>query len=315
MGFVPSYLSEAERLGKYLSMPVTLFSDRGVLSVAGADAGSFLDNLLTSNVAMLAPGAARFAALLSPQGKITVDMMVVHDHDPNHNHDRFLIDAPRALTADLIKRLALYRLRAKVEITDQSDVYRVAAGWGDAAQPEALSFIDPRLPALGWRSFFKSDQADHAMSPVELYDAHRIALGVPAGGRDFIYGDAFPHEALMDCLHGVDFKKGCYVGQEIVSRMEHRGTARTRIAPVRFLEGVSPMEGTEALAGERVIGSIGSVAPGGQALALLRLDRVAEALSDGVALMAGGLVFQVERRDFMSFDVPGTKQEEGAHHA
>lgn len=309
MGFVPSYLSEAERLGKYLSMPATLFSDRGVLRVAGADAGPFLDNLLTSTVSTLAPGAARFAALLSPQGKILVDMIVLR------HEDQFLIDVPRALIGDLIKRLTLYRLRAKVEMADQSEAYHIIAGWGDEDQPDGLSFVDPRLPALGWRAFVQRDQAQHATSPVELYDAHRIALGVPMGGRDFIYGDAFAHEALMDCLAGIDFKKGCYVGQEIVSRMQHRGTARTRIVPVRFLDTVSPMEGTEALAGDRVIGSIGSVTAGGHALAMLRLDRVAEALADHIALTAGGLSFQIERRDFMSFDIPGTTQGEGARHA
>ena len=163
-------------------------------------------------------GFVRIPAI--PQGKILVDMIVLR------HEDQFLIDVPRALIGDLIKRLTLYRLRAKVEMADQSEAYHIIAGWGDEDQPDGLSFVDPRLPALGWRAFVQRDQAQHATSPVELYDAHRIALGVPMGGRDFIYGDAFAHEALMDCLAGIDFKKGCYVGQEVVSRVEHRGLTR-----------------------------------------------------------------------------------------
>jgi hypothetical protein len=127
------------------------------------------------------------------------------------------------------------------------------------------------------------------------YDAHRIAAGVPRGGLDFIYGDAFPHETNMDRLHGVDFDKGCYVGQEVVSRMQHRGTARTRTVRI-VLDGFAPEPGTAILAGEKSVGSIGSAA-GHDALALLRIDRVADALAAGSALTSGGLAVRVADPD------------------
>ena len=113
------------------------------------------------------------------------------------------------------------------------------------------------------------------------YDAHRIASGVPRGGLDFIYGDAFPHETNMDRLHGIDFDKGCYVGQEVVSRMQHRGTARTRTVRI-ILDGPAPEPGATILAGDKPVGTIGSAA-GCHGLALVRIDRVADALSCGPA--------------------------------
>jgi folate-binding protein YgfZ len=135
------------------------------------------------------------------------------------------------------------------------------------------------------------------------YEAHRIALGIPSGGLDFSYGDAFPHESDMDQLGGVDFAKGCYVGQEVVSRMEHRGIARTRAIPVRY-DGAAPAAGAPIMAGERQVGRMGSAA-GGSGLALLRLDRVAEALSRGEPLVANGVLIRPRKPDWAHFDFPG----------
>jgi folate-binding protein YgfZ len=135
------------------------------------------------------------------------------------------------------------------------------------------------------------------------YEAHRIALGVPTGGLDFSYGDAFPHEADMDQLGGVDFVKGCYVGQEVVSRMEHRGTARTRAVPVRY-DGVAPEAGAAVTAGDRQVGIMGSAADG-RALALLRLDRVADAMSRGEPLLGGGVPIHLVKPDWAKFAFPG----------
>ena len=125
----------------------------------------------------------------------------------------------------------------------------------------------------------------------DAYEAHRIASGVPRGGLDFMYSDAFPHETNMDRLHGVDFDKGCYVGQEVVSRMQHRGTARTRIVRV-ILDDFSPETGIAVLAGDKPVGTMGSTA-GGNGLALVRIDRVADALDAGLALTAGGLAIRL----------------------
>ena len=155
-----------------------------------------------------------------------------------------------------------------------------------------LAFADPRHDALGWRILvpeeLKQKVADLIGAELvdsDAYEAHRIAAGVPRGGLDFMYGDAFPHETNMDRLHGVDFDKGCYVGQEVVSRMQHRGTARTRIVRV-VLDGFSPETGATVLAGDKPVGTMGSTA-GGNGLALLRTDRVADALDAGAGVDRG----------------------------
>jgi folate-binding protein YgfZ len=131
------------------------------------------------------------------------------------------------------------------------------------------------------------------------YHAFRIGLGVPEGGKDYAFGDAFPHEALFDQLHGVDFAKGCFVGQEVVSRMEHRGTARKRVVPV---EGAGPLPapGTSIEAAGAAIGTLGSVA-GRSGLALIRLDRAEDALARGESLAAGGVAIAIRRPDFARF--------------
>ena len=140
----------------------------------------------------------------------------------------------------------------------------------------------------------------------EAYDAHRIALGVPRGGQDFIYGDTFPHEADMDQLAGVDFDKGCYVGQEVVSRVEHRNSARNRLVPVAYDDG-APAGGLPVMAGDKQVGTIGSAAKG-HGIALLRLDRVADALAAGTPLMAGGVAVRVVKPDWATFAWPGEGQ-------
>ena len=202
-------------------------TSRGVVSVGGADAKPFLDNLFTTDVGEAGDGKAVYGGLLTPQGKILFDFIVFADGE------RYLIDIKRALVADLVKRLGFYKLRAKVDIADLSSERIVVAAWGGDAPPilDGPVAPDPRFAALGYRAIVPPG-ADMAPDYTEATDAdyhdHRIALGVPEGGVDFAYGDAFPHDAAMDQLHGVDFRKGCYIGQEVVSRMEHRGTARRR---------------------------------------------------------------------------------------
>ena len=173
------------------------------------------------------------------------------------------------------------------------------AAWDcEPAMKPDLAFADPREAALGWRILAPQDLVPKVagligadLADSAAYEAHRIATGVPRGGLDFMYGDAFPHETNMDRLHGVDFDKGCYVGQEVVSRMQHRGTARTRIVRVT-LEDFSPETGVSVLGGDKQVGTMGSTA-GGHGLALLRIDRVADALDAGLPLTAGGLAIRL----------------------
>ncbi|WP_029585237.1 folate-binding protein YgfZ [Bradyrhizobium sp. URHD0069] len=282
-------------------MKAAFLADRGVVKVSGEDARDFLNGLVTTDVTLLRPGLGRFGALLTPQGKIVVDFLITEA--PSGDGGGFLIDCPRALAQGLADKLGFYKLRAKVAVENLSDGLGVLAAWdGDFAIKPDLAFADPRNTALGWRILVPEElkQKIADLAGVDLvdsaaYEAHRIATGVPRGGLDFMYGDAFPHETNMDRLHGVDFEKGCYVGQEVVSRMQHRGTARTRTLRV-ILEGPSPEPGTAILAGDKPVGTMGSTA-GPNALALIRIDRAADALQAGTPLTAGGLAIRLAEPD------------------
>ena len=209
-------------------MQAALLPDRGVVKVSGDDARKLLNGLLTCDMAKVTPASARFAALLTPQGKIIVDFIVAEA--PAEDGGGFFLDCPRVLAAMLTEKLNFYKLRAKAACEDLSEALGVMAAWDGAGATEyGLCYADPRLPALGTRIVLPPHVAAEAAADLgatlveaAAYEAHRIALGVPRGGADFIYGDAFPHEADMDQLAGIDFDKGCYVGQEVVSRVQHR---------------------------------------------------------------------------------------------
>jgi folate-binding protein YgfZ len=290
-------------------MKAALLPDRGVIKVVGDEARAFLHGLVSADVLGLKPGTARFCALLTPQGKIVADFFVAEA--PPAQGGGFFLDVARSLATPLVAKLNLYKLRSRLVIEDLSEILGVLAVWdGEAKTAYGLAYADPRLPALGLRVMVAPHlaaavAADLGAKLVDAaaYEAHRIALGVPSGGVDFRYGDAFPHEADMDQLRGVDFAKGCYVGQEVVSRMEHRGSARTRAVPVRY-EGAAPESGSTVTAGERQLGTMGS-ATAGHGLALLRLDRVAEALSNDQPLLAGGVPIRLVKPDWARFAFPG----------
>lgn len=284
-------------------MKSAFLPDRGVVKVAGEDARNFLNGLVTTDLDKLKPGLGRFGALLTPQGKIIVDFLITEA--PAGHGGGFLIDCPRALAEGLATKLKFYKLRAKVTVDNLSDNLGVLAAWDGqlAAQPD-LAFADPRNEHLGTRILIPDNlkQKLSALIGAELvdaadYEAHRIALGVPRGGLDFMYSDAFPHETNMDRLAGVDFDKGCYVGQEVVSRMQHRGTARTRSVKV-LLEDSSPEAGVSVMAGDKSVGTMGSSAQG-KGIALVRIDRVADALDAGQPLTAGGLTLKLAEPDVL----------------
>jgi folate-binding protein YgfZ len=278
------------------SARIALLPDRGVLRVAGEDAEKLLQGIITSDMGALARQPAIHAALLTPQGKILFDFFVVKAGDG------FLLETAREKTAELAKRLTMYRLRAKAEIADASSTYSVLAAWGTALEPAAdiQSFPDPRLAELGLRMLAETTPDVAATVGPDSYHAHRIALGVPEGGRDYPFGDAFPHEADLDLLHGVSFDKGCFVGQEVVSRMQHRANVRKRVVAI---EGEAPLaSGAEVTAGTAVIGTIGSVAER-QALAMVRLDRWAEAKAKGEPVRVGGVAITLRQPAWAPFDL------------
>ena len=250
--------------------------DRAVLSVSGSDAGGFLQGLITNDVGKPRDGAAIHAALLTPQGKYLFDFLVYR------RGDAFRLDCEAEARPELAKRIAMYKLRADVAIdgTIPDTVYAV---FGDDAEEASRRiegadvFPDPRHPVLGWRIVgeFGEDTLKRAGiedAPGAEYEALRIAHGIPDGRRDLVPGKSFLLENGFDELNGVDFEKGCYVGQEVTARMKHRNLVRKRLVPVR-IDGASPEPGTPVFRGDTEVGEIRSSA-GGLALALLRIDSI-----------------------------------------
>lgn len=256
---------------------------RAVIAVRGSEAAHFLHNLLTADMDHLGDGQAAYAALLTPQGKILFDMLVLKDGEG------FLIDCAAGQRADLLKRLSMYKLRAKVELAARDDL---AVGVSPVALPGG--YRDPRSPEIGWRIIGSPE------GEAQGYGAARIAAGLADSEADLGSGEFFPHEANLEQLGGVSFRKGCYVGQEVVSRMEHRGTARSRILPVS-VEGDMPPKGTDIRAGDKQVGTLLS-SSGAQALALIRLDRLAEATAP---LLANGARVTVKKPAWARYEVPG----------
>ena len=247
---------------------------RSVIRVSGPDLDAFLQNLLTQD-AILEPGDTRYGALLTPQGKVVADM-ILHGAEL-----AVLMDVDPARAEALKRLLNLYRLRSQIAVVDLSENVTVVADFQpfDGARP------DPRLPGLGWRRIVQHDAAASFPDGAATYDARRIEVGVPDLARDAQPEEVFALEGLLEELNGVDFQKGCFVGQENVSRMKRRATTRRKFCPVVF-DGKPPAYGTPVCAGEAELGSIRSGVDG-RAIALLRLDRALDATEKGQQLTAG----------------------------
>ena len=266
-----------------MSAPFRL--DRVVVRVSGADAAPFLSNLLTQDVAARA-GAVRYAALLTPQGKVISDMFVWPDsgNEDSAQDIGFMLEVAPARATELIRRLTLYKLRAQVTIEDVTGKFHVLYSPTSFRGGEP----DPRFPEgeLGWREVSTLPAERFSFSDgAQAYNAHRITVGAPDLARDAAPEEVFALEALLEELKGVDFQKGCFVGQENVSRMKRRATTRKKFCPVVF-DGDPPPYGAPIRAGEAEIGSVRSGIPG-RAIALLRLDRALDAADKGQALTTG----------------------------
>jgi len=266
---------------------------RGVLRIAGQDRVSFLQGLVTNDVAKAAAGQAVYAALLTAQGRFLHDFFILPQADA------LLIDCEADRRADLIRRLSMYKLRAKVTIEDKSASLAVVLVWGaDALTALSLPaeagamiagesgpiFVDPRLASLGARAILTGDNAAswiakhkfHAAEELD-YDRHRIALGVPDGSRDLPVERALLMENNIDDLHGIDWNKGCYIGQEVTARMRYRSLVRKRLLPVA-IDGPVPEFGAPITLAGAEAGEMRSAVPG-LGLALLRqeaLDKVGD---------------------------------------
>ncbi len=308
-----------------------ILQDRGVLSVSGADRVSFLQGLVSNDIEKVGPECAVYAAFLTPQGKYLYDFFIVEDEDEAGDEDgdeaggALLLDCEQAGIDGLMERLSLYKLRADVTLKDRSDDLTVAAlfggGWAAWAKNAGLPdrpgavmtfsevgvvYSDPRLAAIGGRAVVLTngaemnfEMADFDTASAADYDQLRLTLGLPDGSRDLIAEKSTLLESGFDELNGVDWDKGCYMGQELTARTKYRGLVKKRLVPVAF-DGPPPEPGTPVMQGGKEAGEVRSsqaAEDGGIGLALMRLD----ALENSTDLKAGDVKVTPSKPDWVKF--------------
>lgn len=281
-------------------------STRGVIGISGEPARDFLQGLITNDIQRVSPTCAIYAALLTPQGKFLHDFFIVQ------HKERLLLDCQLDRIPDLIKRLTMYRLRSKVDIVDESEKWDIGVmlaadelGESQTAGTaktrfDGVSYIDPRHAGLGERTIRLVDEDDSFPTDTAqlennraAYDALRISLGIPATGTDLIADKSMPLESGFDELHGVDFEKGCYVGQEVTARMKHRNLVKKRLFPISFDGDVAA--GATVKSGDVDAGDVRSALKG-RGIALLRLDLVEKG-----GLTVEGVAVTPEKPDWATF--------------
>jgi folate-binding protein YgfZ len=277
----------------------TLLPHRSVIALAGPDRVEFLQGLISNDTTKVSPGHAIWAAMLTPQGRFLNDMFVA-----DGGTDTLLIETERERATALAKKLTMYTLRSKVKVEDRAATMEAAVVFGEQADKalgieKCVSYVDPRLPSLGVRVLAPAGEAaailgSHGFTPATPadYDALRLSLGVPDGSRDLPVEKALLLESGFDELNGVDWKKGCYMGQELTARTKYRGLVKKRLFPVR-LDGPLPAPGTLIERDGQEVGEIRS-GLGDRALAMLRLDGM-----KGDGLTAGGTRILPEVPDWM----------------
>lgn len=290
-----------------------ILADRGVIGVAGADSVDFLQGLISNDVAKVSPARTIWSAMLTPQGKFLHEFFIA-EHD-----GRLLLDCEAARLQDLRKKLSMYKLRAKVEVTDETERFSVAAIFGEGALDAAglqaaegttetfadgVAFTEPRIAAMGGRAILPAGTAKEALEQAGLkpatradYDAIRLGLGIPDGSRDMVVEKAILLENGFDELHGVDWDKGCYMGQELTSRTRYRGLVKKRLVPVT-IDGPAPEPGTPLMSGDREAGEMRS-SEGGRGLAVVRLKHLDG--GDATPLKAGDVTVIPQKPDWMRF--------------
>ncbi|MEQ8666331.1 MAG: folate-binding protein [Rhodospirillales bacterium] len=287
----------------------TRLEDRGVIAVRGEDSRSFLQGIVSNDMNKVSATRAAWGAFLTPQGKYLFDFFMVFDGDT------LLIETERARLAEFVKRLTLYKLRGKVDLADVSNDYAVFAVFGDgtpsalglddergaaAARDGGVAFVDPRLADAGARLILPASGSGETFASLQAadagaYDRLRLRLGLPDGSRDLIVDKSTLMENGFDELGGIDWHKGCYMGQEVTARTKHRGLVKKRLMPVE-IEGDAPDAGTPVTIGDREVGELRS-SNGDIGLAILRLD----ALDGDPVLSAGGASLHPRRPDWASF--------------
>jgi tRNA-modifying protein YgfZ len=292
-----------------------LLPERGTIALRGPDARGLLQGVISTDVERVTPQSASYGALLTPQGKYLFDFVIAQIGDA------LLLDTERARVGDLVRRLMMYRLRAKAEIEDRSEAFEIAAVLGPEvaarldlpdrpgaarALDEGVALIDPRLADLGARAILPQSRAAQVLEgmglkalPRDIYEQARLGLGVPDGSRDLVVERSTLLESGFEELHGVDFKKGCFVGQELTARMKYRGLVRKRLMPVQ-LKGPQAKPGTPILLDGRDAGELRSSFDD-HGIALLRLEQVARAAEEGKPLMAGDTEVIPHKPDWVNF--------------
>jgi folate-binding protein YgfZ len=301
---VKAQLAKGEATPQFLGMASLHFSvlpHRSVIAVGGPDRVEFLQGLISNDTTKVGAGQAIWAALLTPQGRFLNDMFVVED-----SGGTFLMETERERAPALARKLKMYTLRSKVTVEDRSAAMEVAVVFGaDAGRilpvAGATAFVDPRLPELGVRVLAPVGQTAAllglAEAPVADYEAMRLRLGVPDGSRDLPIEKALLLESGFDELHGVDWDKGCYMGQELTARTRYRGLVRKRLLPVE-ISGAAPEPGTALMLGGVEAGELRSLSPDGRSgLAMVRLEHLDRARSEG--LSAGGATIRPSVPDWM----------------
>ena len=289
-----------------------LLNDRGLLAVDGEDRREFLQGLISNDTDRISSDCAIYAALLTPQGKY------LHDFFVFQFAGALVLDCERERLDDLKKRLTIYKLRAQVKLNDLSDEFAVAAVTGDStaeafglvAEPGrattfvgGLVYVDPRLAAAGARAVLPRTEAKQTLADAGFsvagdgeYDALRLALGLPNGSLDLVVEKSILLESGFGELNGVDWQKGCYMGQELTARTKYRGLVKKRLVPVA-VDGPLPEPGTPVLRDGKEAGEMRSGA-GGRALALMRLEHLEDA---GATFTAGDAVISPEKPDWAEF--------------
>ncbi len=274
-------------------MPTIRLDRRALILVSGEEAETFLQNLITTDLDHLPAGDLFPGALLAPQGKILFDFLISRDKEG------FRLDCRSDICDDLLRRLSLYKLRARVELSKADQCVATVSWQSDSSALTGLAdrrFFDDSVI----RRYGEEDIEPDAS--IADWHALRIASGIGESGDDYALGDAFPHDVLMDLNGGVSFRKGCFIGQEVVSRMQHRGTARRRLLIAQAQKNL-PAPGTAITADGKKIGSLGSVS-GQSGLALVRIDRAAEAEAGGKVIEADGIAIDLSIPAWSGLEFP-----------
>ena len=294
-------------------MPTVVLPARALVTVSGPDAEHLLQSILTTDLAALAEGVAKPGALLTPQGKILFDFLISRD-----GADGFVLECRSEIADDFMRRLMLYKLRAKLTISKR-DESLMAVSWLGGPSSSDTDSTSSGTDSTALRDTRFPEELAVARQPVagvevdadlSAWTLLRIAHGVAESGSDYALSDAFPHDVSFDQNGGVGLRKGCYVGQEVVSRMHHRGTARRRVLVVEA-DGELPEAGTPVLAQGRPAGTLGSVI-GSTGLAVVRIDKVKAAMDAGAPVTAGDVRLTLSIPPGMGFGFPESSSGEDA---